>query len=158
MPEIKLKTERLPTRCEVCHQADLFDAINNHCQRCSNLILHYQSHDQSILTRPISLLRYCQPFLRDFGLDIGQFCSITLMLFLSLIGSIIGSLIASLASELLFINIYKIMPLAISLGAMIGFLSLMLVARLVIRKTNIKLAPFIDLKIEILIKNSARKN
>ncbi len=158
MLEIKLKIEGLPTRCEVCHQADLFDAINNHCQRCSNLILHYQPHDQSILTYSVSLLRYCQPILGNFGLGIGQFCSITLMLFLSLIGAIIGSLIASLACELLFINVYKTMPLAISLGAMIGFLSLMLVARLVIRKTNMKLAPFIDLKIETLIKNSARKN
>src|SRR5690242_10187404 len=32
--ELKIKTESLPIRCEVCHQADLFDPHTGYCQRC----------------------------------------------------------------------------------------------------------------------------
>ena len=34
MPEIQLKVESLPQRCEICHQADCFDASTNYCSRC----------------------------------------------------------------------------------------------------------------------------
>lgn len=37
MRAIKIKEEYLPERCEVCHQADLFDAQNNYCARCATL-------------------------------------------------------------------------------------------------------------------------
>ena len=35
MEKLKIKTESLPQRCEICHQSDLFDAERNHCERCS---------------------------------------------------------------------------------------------------------------------------
>ena len=35
MPKLKIKTEHLPKRCEICHQKDCFDAYLNHCSRCS---------------------------------------------------------------------------------------------------------------------------
>jgi hypothetical protein len=34
---VKIKTESLPTRCEICHQTDLFDASRNFCARCSGV-------------------------------------------------------------------------------------------------------------------------
>lgn len=37
--EMKVKQQRLPVRCEICHQADFFDPINNSCSRCQNLSL-----------------------------------------------------------------------------------------------------------------------
>lgn len=35
---MKIKQEKLPTRCDVCHQTDLFDASNNVCLRCKDAI------------------------------------------------------------------------------------------------------------------------
>jgi hypothetical protein len=32
---MKIKFQRLPTRCEICHQTDLFDSAMNFCRRCS---------------------------------------------------------------------------------------------------------------------------
>lgn len=37
MAKLKVKTESLPERCEICHQTDYFDALNNYCSRCSGL-------------------------------------------------------------------------------------------------------------------------
>jgi hypothetical protein len=34
MPKIKVKAESFATRCEICHQADLYDPELNQCQRC----------------------------------------------------------------------------------------------------------------------------
>jgi hypothetical protein len=38
MVELQIKTEPLPERCEICHQADCFDAGKNFCSRCGELI------------------------------------------------------------------------------------------------------------------------
>jgi hypothetical protein len=37
MADLKIITESLPMRCEVCHQSDCFDALTNSCSRCHNL-------------------------------------------------------------------------------------------------------------------------
>jgi hypothetical protein len=34
MDELTVKTETLPSRCEICHQSDQFDPINGKCLRC----------------------------------------------------------------------------------------------------------------------------
>lgn len=50
---MKIKTETLPTRCEVCHRDDYFEAINNFCQRCESIALFNRekfidySHDKN---------------------------------------------------------------------------------------------------------------
>src|SRR5215813_8536930 len=36
---LTVKTESLPTRCEVCHQSDLFDPPTNFCSRCAGIII-----------------------------------------------------------------------------------------------------------------------
>jgi hypothetical protein len=37
MAELRIKGESLPARCEVCHQADCFDAEANLCSRCESI-------------------------------------------------------------------------------------------------------------------------
>lgn len=38
MKAIKIKRELLPTRCEICHQMDQYNAVNNYCARCKGLL------------------------------------------------------------------------------------------------------------------------
>lgn len=40
MKEIIIQKENLPTRCEICHQSDLFVAQTNTCQRCKSANLN----------------------------------------------------------------------------------------------------------------------
>jgi hypothetical protein len=37
MADIQIKSESLPQRCEICHQTDYYDPINNICLRCANV-------------------------------------------------------------------------------------------------------------------------
>ncbi|MBI4853270.1 MAG: ankyrin repeat domain-containing protein [Acidobacteria bacterium] len=37
MDKIQLKSETLPTRCEICHKSDCFDAKINFCSRCAGV-------------------------------------------------------------------------------------------------------------------------
>lgn len=37
LKELIIKRERLAERCDICHQTDAFDPINNHCSRCSSI-------------------------------------------------------------------------------------------------------------------------
>lgn len=37
MNNLIIKHEKLSERCEICHQADFYDAVNNHCARCANV-------------------------------------------------------------------------------------------------------------------------
>src|SRR5437667_1940292 len=34
MLKLKIKSQSLPERCEICHQTDCFDASRNYCSRC----------------------------------------------------------------------------------------------------------------------------
>jgi len=35
MKEIQIKSESLPSRCEICHQSDLFEPEIDYCSRCN---------------------------------------------------------------------------------------------------------------------------
>ena len=37
MPDLYIKAETFPKRCEVCHQADCFDPQKNYCVRCDGV-------------------------------------------------------------------------------------------------------------------------
>lgn len=39
MHNMKVRTEHLPKRCEICHQSDAFDSEANHCSRCDVALL-----------------------------------------------------------------------------------------------------------------------
>ena len=40
---MKIKSESLPMRCEICHQSDEFDAVLNQCRRCWNVTNRFNS-------------------------------------------------------------------------------------------------------------------
>src|SRR5215212_672507 len=37
MSELRIRIEYLPIRCDVCHQADRFNPVDNHCSRCATV-------------------------------------------------------------------------------------------------------------------------
>src|SRR5687767_4693951 len=37
MKKLKVRVENSPCRCEICHQTDFFDPINNYCSRCTDI-------------------------------------------------------------------------------------------------------------------------
>lgn len=55
MSELKIKEQTLPVRCEVCHQSDLFDPVNNYCSRCTDLSQPLTEIPTNISTKFITL-------------------------------------------------------------------------------------------------------
>lgn len=55
MENMKLKVEHAPKRCDICHQADFFDASKNNCLRCSELT-EYQSSNGAITSKRNNLM------------------------------------------------------------------------------------------------------
>jgi hypothetical protein len=43
MKEITIRKENQPTRCEICHQSDMFDPETSQCKRCENIVLPINS-------------------------------------------------------------------------------------------------------------------
>ena len=39
MSKIKIKSEFLPERCEICHQSDNFDPVKVQCKRCQDIAI-----------------------------------------------------------------------------------------------------------------------
>lgn len=37
--KVKIKKEKLPTRCEICHKVDHYNPETNHCTRCSQIVV-----------------------------------------------------------------------------------------------------------------------
>lgn len=67
MQDIHIKTEHLPNRCEICHQSDYFDPINNSCSRCVKLQNTIESLDpknqsaiRNLENQPLTL-KYAYP-------------------------------------------------------------------------------------------------
>ena len=46
--QVRIKTEKAATRCEICHQADLFNPITEECLRCSNIEKALEANPQQI--------------------------------------------------------------------------------------------------------------
>jgi hypothetical protein len=53
MAVLQIKAEYLPSRCEICHQTDYFDAKTNYCSRCERL--HFRKLTQSVQSKPVTL-------------------------------------------------------------------------------------------------------
>jgi hypothetical protein len=69
MKELRIKTESLPARCEVCHQSDLFDAATNHCRRCQTLLEAREDHPAKADNLPAPGLRQRVFRARDAALE-----------------------------------------------------------------------------------------
>lgn len=52
--EIKIKSQKLPERCEVCHKADCFNPNTGQCTRCSVML---QPYGQTFQSQPYQPLR-----------------------------------------------------------------------------------------------------
>lgn len=51
MAELKIKSESLAARCEVCHQVDRFNAETGHCSRCAGLSITIAGIDLSSIAK-----------------------------------------------------------------------------------------------------------
>ncbi|MBL8149595.1 MAG: hypothetical protein JNN15_06670 [Blastocatellia bacterium] len=78
MKSLEVKKIYLPSRCEICHQSDLFDPVNNYCSRCSQAL-------DSLAENPSHRLDKVKRFLID-----------TILIVATLLG-VFGSLIIGLA-------------------------------------------------------------
>lgn len=59
MTDLKVKSESLPTRCEICHRADLFNPETQTCSRCSSLPQHSRTnHARICKDLAITMLRF----------------------------------------------------------------------------------------------------
>ena len=67
--EFVIKQETLPVRCEVCHQADFFEPLSNHCSRCYPVIERQRENLKPLQTNsPYETLKGC--------LFIGSICGL----------------------------------------------------------------------------------
>jgi hypothetical protein len=53
--ELRVKTESLPERCEICHQSDLFDRQTNKCSRCSTFSNEALIKESITIKQPVPL-------------------------------------------------------------------------------------------------------
>jgi hypothetical protein len=57
MKELQIRAEHQPSRCEVCHQADCFDAEQNFCSRCHDLPHLEQQRAMQIIETEVAIAR-----------------------------------------------------------------------------------------------------
>lgn len=54
---ITIKKEKFAERCEICHQKDHFNPVNNYCKRCSLASLTTSDNHSLIIEQPVINLR-----------------------------------------------------------------------------------------------------
>ncbi|MEW6736795.1 MAG: hypothetical protein AB1489_36235 [Acidobacteriota bacterium] len=63
MTQLKVKSESLPVRCDICHQADCFDAQLNYCTRCASTLYSTEAKNSQstsvLLTARLALFSAC---------------------------------------------------------------------------------------------------
>lgn len=92
MGSLHIKKESLPTRCEICHQKDLFDPISNYCLRCKLSAKHYeQNFRRSTRTNNRQIVRYRKPI----SISELSFPSLVYILAASFVGGFVGFFLAS---------------------------------------------------------------
>lgn len=55
MAKIKIITETLPDRCEICHKSDLFEPSKGYCARCSAMTISEQLVHTKFVQRPTGI-------------------------------------------------------------------------------------------------------
>ena len=95
--QIKLQNASLPKRCEICHQADMFDGVQNYCVRCSTFSQSYLSAkenakwaDHLVALAIVQLLSICIAAL-------AAFIEIETILVSGIVVSILGAITACLS-------------------------------------------------------------
>src|SRR5262249_25369368 len=93
MVELQIKTESLPTRCEICHKSDCYNAQRDFCSRCANF-------GSAEMFRAVGVgFRISGPVLRNFGWQ--DSLSVQLLRVRSLLAT---GLTASIATLIYFIK------------------------------------------------------
>ena len=133
--DIKLKKEGLPSRCEVCHQTDLFDAFSNSCQRCSNLV---KQADELLVKTPkeLSLQYRCQVVATIVGIG------------LLTVGLILGAVFGGFTGKLLIGHA----GVGLFPGALLASFTMIQLAKNFSQQRKIKLVPFLAQQLEYLMK------
>lgn len=141
MNEITLKKETFPSRCEVCHQTDLFDPINNYCQRCVGLAQEYQQIVASKIPESLGTIYRYQV--------VAEICVITLMVTFLLLGTVLGSLTGNYLDQLIFVGSKGEGGTALGMlpGALIAFFVMIKTAKIFTEKKKQKLVPFLTEKL-----------
>jgi hypothetical protein len=106
MPVLKVRNVSLPLRCEICHQADRFDARLNFCSRCagsaplevhfnpgavaaeSEVRISFQTHRLMLRIKVCCLMGFCGFFVGSLGRSPGP--AVTFMFVGILIGILLG--------------------------------------------------------------------
>ncbi len=135
--DIKLKKEGLPSRCEVCHQTDLFDAFNNFCQRCTNLVK--QSDEVLKSAEDLNLQYRCQVVAIIVGIG------------LLTIGLILGAVFGGFTGKVLLGHAGGV--LGLFPGALLASFTIIRLAKNFSQQRKIKLVPFLAQQLEYLIKS-----
>lgn len=52
MPKMIIMRENLPTRCDICHQMDLFDPQTGECKRCKKLANQLKKLSKKQISHP----------------------------------------------------------------------------------------------------------
>ncbi len=78
--EFKIKQERNPTRCEICHQTDRFDPEINHCARCQLLKFDGEINQSDQINMP---LEEAKPFEKNPSNPESLFGGIVLFVYLA---------------------------------------------------------------------------
>src|SRR5262245_47933183 len=71
-----IKGETLPDRCEICHQSDLYDPVNNRCSRCAGVaipIVKIQDSRLSLPSRIFEVVKATAVFGGVAGVGVGIF-------------------------------------------------------------------------------------
>ncbi|MEW6732155.1 MAG: hypothetical protein AB1489_12575 [Acidobacteriota bacterium] len=109
---LKVKVESLPVRCEVCHQADCFDAQSNHCSRCIEVSRLELLHHRIQATQGI----FVGPVLRGFAWQ-----NITTRHYARVINISLAILIIIIASFYLLPEVWDMMPTNLELEPPIDY-------------------------------------
>jgi len=96
-PQIKLQNASLPKRCEICHQADMFDGVQNYCVRCSTFNQSYLSAKENAKWADHLVALAIVQLLSIFIAAIAVFIEIETILVSGLVVSILGAITAYLS-------------------------------------------------------------
>lgn len=131
MPNFAIKEEALPVRCEICHQTDCFDAQNNRCTRCVDII-HLKTAADDLLAHRTKHYDLATSFIRyqKFILNSKQ-VSLTILI----VAFILKSIGFNTASNFFFISFFTIIGTLLFTDCLINIYRSI---KILINSTNLK--------------------
>ncbi|HNC45258.1 MAG TPA: hypothetical protein PLU80_13915 [Acidobacteriota bacterium] len=132
---MKIKSQSLPTRCEICHQLDEFDPVLNHCQRCCTI-----NYQVAALPEPVPEPAFETPGVTRLRKVLS---GLKISFYLSVFGTffglpLVGKMLPPLSFDLDWIGVFQQRLFLVTLLALlsIGFVKIMIFIRA--DKTSLK--------------------